>query len=161
MNRKFENLEALDDFLKTKEGEDMIQEFEAILSYPVLKNPKVQSFQMLSDGQLTSKRTFEQPTPLKDILQNDNIRDLDLPHIPLRDTLVHPEFTIPGLTWKGTQHYDDQLRKQVYFHYDYAMLRGPSHPDMDLLLARRSKEWRRKLMQQGVMKFEGIFAPNP
>ena len=82
-------------------------------------------------------------------MDNSQIQDLELPHIPLRDTLVHPEFTLPGLTWKGTQHYDEQLQKQFEFHYDYAMLRGPSHPDMDLILHRRKPEWRKMMMSQG------------
>jgi len=155
LDPKFETVDDLADFLTTKDGEKMMAEFEQILAYPTLDNPQWQDY-MISDSEFVGRERNVQPRPLKDIFQNENIRDLDLPHIPLRDTLVHPEFTLPGLTWKGTEHYDQQLRKQVYFHYDYAMLRGPSHPDMDILLHQRSPDWRRQLMQQGVKRFQEV-----
>merc|ERR1719168_427988 len=138
---KPQTIANLDHFFKeTETGKKYVQEFEDVLSFPTTAQ-------------------FQTQLPEKSIgkiLGNSQIQDLELPHIPLRDTLVHPEFTLPGLTWKGTEHYDQQLRKQVYFHYDYAMLRGPSHPDMDLLLHRRSPSWRKDLMQKGINKFHDI-----
>jgi len=138
----------LDHFLKeTETGKRWIREFEEVLNYPTLVGKQTKSMGDRYDYTNGSK-------PIGEILGNLQINDLELPHIPLRDTLVHPEFTLPGLTWKGTQHYEEQLKEQLKFHYDYAQLRGPSHPDMDLILHRRDNAWRKRLIQQGVNKFE-------
>lgn len=139
-------LSDLETFLNDTElGRKYVLELEDVLSYP---------------GKV-AQQTKLPASSIGKILESAHVNDLQLAHVPLRDTLVHPEFTLPGLTWKGTQHYDEQLQKQVQFHYDYAMLRGPSHPDMDLILHRRSSSWRQSLMQQGERKFESYVQVMP
>ena len=43
------------------------------------------------------------------------VKDLEIPHKLLYETIVHPEFTFPGLTWMGTQHHHEQVVNHVAY----------------------------------------------